>query len=33
VDLADLDPERSGWTGQQLLAELSATTPAAETWW
>ena len=30
VDLADLDPERSGWTGQQLLAELTATRPAAE---
>jgi kanamycin kinase len=30
VDLTDLDPERSGWTGQQLVAELEATRPAVE---
>jgi kanamycin kinase len=30
VDLDDLDPERSGWTGEQLLTELEATVPASE---
>jgi kanamycin kinase len=30
VDLDDLDDERAGWTGTQLLAELEATRPAVE---
>jgi kanamycin kinase len=30
VDLDDLDPERSGWTGEQLLRQLEITAPACE---
>ncbi|MEV7192403.1 APH(3') family aminoglycoside O-phosphotransferase [Streptomyces sp. NPDC093510] len=30
VDLADLDEERAGWTGQRLLDELRRTRPATE---
>ena len=30
IDLDDLDPERSGWTGEQLLTELEGGLAAAE---
>jgi kanamycin kinase len=30
LNLDDLDPERSGWTGEQLLAQLAGTVPARE---